>query len=75
MKTFKSNLAALWKHLSTHVALIASCAAAYWLQMSPDEQREVLALFPALKWLGPLIAFVAFVLAKGVPQPPKPPKE
>lgn len=73
---FIANLKALWTHYSTWFSMAASGAAFYWLSvMSEMDRNQVLSAFPELPWLGPLLAFVAFVILKGIPQPPKPPKE
>lgn len=68
MSTFAKNFARLYRHYSTYVALFASGAAAYWLQLSAAEQAALLNLVPALKVLAPVASFAAFLVARGMPQ-------
>lgn len=70
MNDFKNNLKRMHRYFSTWVAFLAAAAAAYWLQLTPGDQQAVLEAFPALKLLGPAVGFVAFVIARGVPQLP-----
>ncbi|MEO8296329.1 MAG: hypothetical protein ABI574_00835 [Burkholderiales bacterium] len=71
MKEFLAELRLMHKYLSTWVAFLASAAAAYWLQLSADDQQAFLAAFPLLKVVGPAAGFAAFVIARGWPQIPK----
>jgi len=71
MGQFIDNLKRLHTKISTYVALLASAAAAFWLQLTPEDQQAILASFPALKLIGPAVSFVAFVVARGIPQLPK----
>jgi len=69
--TFLSNLLRLHTYFSTWVAFLASAAAAYWLQLAPADQQAILAAYPALKLAAPVLGFIAFAVARGLPQPPK----
>lgn len=69
--TFASNLRRMPTYFSTWVAFLASAAAAYWLQLAPDDQQAILAAFPAMKLAAPVLGFIAFAVARGIPQPPK----
>lgn len=71
MDEFKTTLKRMHKLASTWVVFLASAMAAFWLQMSPDDQALLIEAFPALKLLAPGIGFAAFVVARGWPQPPK----
>lgn len=71
MEDFIAELKRIPKYFSTWVAFLASAAAAYWLQLSPDDQQAILSAVPALKLVGPAIGFAAFVVARGLPQAPK----
>ena len=71
MDDFKATLKRMHKLASTWVVFIASALAAFWLQMSPDDQAVLLDVFPALKLIAPGIGFAAFVVARGWPQSPK----
>lgn len=71
MQSFKDNFFKLYRHYSTYVAFFASGAAAYWLQMSLEEQTALLSAAPALKVLAPIVSFGAFLVARGVPQQPE----
>lgn len=68
MPSFKDNLSQLYRHYSTYVAFFASSAAAYWLQLSAEEQVALLSVAPALKFLAPIASFGAFLIARGLPQ-------
>lgn len=68
---FKAELKRLHTYLSTWVAFIASAAAAYWLQLSPAEQGQILDAIPHGRILAPALAFAAFCVARGLPQGPK----
>lgn len=69
--TFTQNLKRIHTYFSTWVAFLATCAAAYWLQLTPADQQAILDAFPALKLVAPAVGFVAFVIARGLPQIPK----
>jgi len=73
-QTTAENIAKLFTYYSTWVAAAASFVAGYWLQLSPDEQAQILAQWPVLKHYGPIFAFVAFaaarVKAQGKPEEP-----
>lgn len=70
--TFADHLRLMPRYFSTWVVFLISSAAAYWLQMSPDDQQAVLEALPALRLVAPALGFVAFVIARGIPQFPPP---
>lgn len=63
-QTTADNIAKLFTYYSTWVALLCSFVAGYWMQLSPDEQAQILAQWPTLKHYGPIFAFVAFAAAR-----------
>lgn len=65
-----NKLSTIVRHYSTWVAFMASSAAAYWLDMTPEQQAALLAAYPALKLGAPAVSFLAFMLAKALVQPP-----
>ena len=69
---FYANLRALYKHYSTYVVFIFSGLGAYWLQMPLEEQARVVEWFPLLKFAVPFSGFLSFMIARGLPQGPKP---
>lgn len=71
--TFGQNARAMWRHFSTWVAIASTTAAGVWLQLDPAQQAAILGAVPALKVIGPGLSFVAFVIAKAIPQPPREP--
>lgn len=52
---------------STYVMYFLSGLLAYWLQLSPEDQQAVFAVFPALKIIAPAIGLVSFMVARGLP--------
>lgn len=72
----KQNLKNLTKTFSFYVVAIASAVAAYWLQLSVEDQIKLQAQFPVLIQLAPLAAIITFVVARIKPQelPPAPPE-
>lgn len=74
MADLSSNLKALPTRYTTWVVVVVTAVAAYWLQLAPAEQAELLAAYPWLEHLAPLAALVSFVVARiwpqGVPTPP-----
>jgi hypothetical protein len=56
------------KSYSTYVVTVISAVIAYWLQLSPEEQAALIATYPALKVLAPLFGWIAFVIARVIPQ-------
>lgn len=68
MRTMHSNFITAWRHFSSWVVVTVTGAAAYWLQLPLAQQREVLDLFPQIKWLAPLLAIVLFFFAKSIVQ-------
>ncbi len=66
---FKANLAYAGHFATTWVATAATGAVGYWLQLPPEAQAATLASVPALKYLAPVAGLVAFIVAKGFPQP------
>ena len=71
MKEFQANIGKLYTQYSFYVVFFISGVIAYWLQMAVEEQAAVLAAFPSLKLVAPFSGFVAFMIARGVPQAPK----
>lgn len=72
----KQNLKNLPRMLSFYIVAIVSALAAYWLQLSPEDQVALQTQFPILIKLAPLAAAIAFVLARVKPQDlPQPPPE
>lgn len=53
---------------SNHVAIILAMGAAYWLQLSPEHQAEILAQYPKLKHAMPWLSFVIWYIARMIPQ-------
>jgi len=71
-RTFGQNLRLMWHHISTYVALGYATATGAWMALDPATQAMAIAAVPGLKWIAPVTAVVAFVVAKGIPQqPPK----
>ena len=68
--TFSANLRRMHRYFSTWIAFLGSAAAAYWLQLSPADQAAILDAFPALRLAAPGVGFLAFIVARGVPQFP-----
>lgn len=68
MTDFKQNIRSLYRHYSTYVAFIASSAAGYWLHLDPAAQDALLGSYPSLKLVAPTVSFVAFMIARGLPQ-------
>lgn len=68
MNTFTQNLALMCKQISSYVVLLVTGIGGWWLTLDPATQAGWLAEFPALKYVAPVSALVAFVIAKGIPQ-------
>lgn len=64
----RRNLRKLHRMLSAWVVAIASAVAMYWLQLSPEQQQELLSQFPWLIKSAPLLTMVAWVYARVKPQ-------
>lgn len=60
---------------STYVMYFLSGLLAYWLQLSPEDQAAVFAVFPALKVVAPFLGLVAFMVARGLPASEEKPNE
>lgn len=67
------NLHDLFTRYSTWVVGILMAAATYWLSLSPEEQKALTDAYPWLLKLTPAAGFVAFLIARGLPQTPKDP--
>ncbi len=65
---FRRELRGLWRLYSTWVVLIVSAAAEWWLMLPVAEQAKILAEWPNLKHLPPIVGFVAFAVARAKPQ-------
>jgi hypothetical protein len=66
-----TTLKQLFTYYSTYVAFFSASAAAYWLQLDRATQDSILAMWPSLKFIGPAVGFVSFLVARGLPQAPK----
>lgn len=72
MTALVEKLKQLHTFYSTYVMYFLTGVAMYWLQLPPDQQQAIMDSLPLLKWLGPLVGFVMFMIARGWPQPPRP---
>lgn len=70
--TLISKLKQLHMFYSTYVTWVLMGIAAWYLQLSVDQQQSIMAALPWLKVVGPLLGLVAFLVARGWPQPPHP---
>lgn len=70
MSALFAKLKLLHTFYSTYVTYLLMGIAAYWLQLSPDQQQSILASIPWLSWAGPLVGMVMFLIARGLPQKP-----
>ncbi len=68
MATTPENIANSLKMYSVWVAGIVSVVAGYWLQLPVEQQQQILAQWPALKYYSPMLAFVAFFAARVISQ-------
>ncbi|MEY4377696.1 MAG: hypothetical protein RJB26_2246 [Pseudomonadota bacterium] len=68
MATTPENIANSLKMYSVWVAGLVSMAAGYWLQLPVEQQQQILAQWPALKYYSPILAFVAFYAARVLSQ-------
>jgi len=66
--TTPENIAASLKMYSVWVAGLVSLAAGYWMQLPVEQQQQILAQWPALKYYSPILAFVAFYAARVISQ-------
>jgi hypothetical protein len=66
------DLKTLSTRYTTWVVLIVSALAAYWLQLPAAEQAALIEAYPWLKHVAPLAAVVSFLVARVIPQGPKP---
>lgn len=77
---FRKNFKSLHKMLSAWVVGIASLAAAYWLQLSPEDQQALLAEYPKMIKAAPFFTMAAWMWARSKPQrsltpPPETPND
>jgi len=68
MATTAENIAGSLKMYSVWVAGLISVAAGYWIQLPVEQQQQILAQWPALKYYSPIFAFAAFYAARVVSQ-------
>ena len=68
MATTAENIAGSFKMYSVWVAGLISVAAGYWIQLPVEQQQQILAQWPALKYYSPIFAFAAFYAARVVSQ-------
>jgi hypothetical protein len=68
MATTAENIAGSFKMYSVWVAGLISLAAGYWIQLPVEQQQQILAQWPALKYYSPIFAFAAFYAARVVSQ-------
>jgi hypothetical protein len=68
MATTAENIANSLKLYSVWVAGLISVAAGYWMQLPVEQQQQILAQWPALKYYSPILAFVAFYAARVISQ-------
>lgn len=68
MATTAENIAGSFKMYSVWVAGLISVAAGYWIQIPVEQQQQILAQWPALKYYSPIFAFAAFYAARVVSQ-------
>ena len=68
MATTAENIANSLKMYSVWVAGLISVAAGYWIQLPVEQQQQILAQWPALKYYSPIFAFAAFYAARVVSQ-------
>lgn len=68
MATTAENIAGSFKMYSVWVAGLISVAAGYWIQLPVEQQQQILAQWPALKYYSPILAFAAFYAARVVSQ-------
>jgi hypothetical protein len=62
------RLIKLLKCYSTWVVFLLVGAAAYWLQLGEEEQKQWLATYPWLRQVSPLAGLVLFIAARAKPQ-------
>lgn len=68
MATTAENIANSLKMYSVWVAGLISLAAGYWIQLPVEQQQQILAQWPQLKYYSPIFAFAAFYAARVVSQ-------
>ena len=56
MATTAENIAGSFKMYSVWVAGLISVAAGYWIQLPVEQQQQILAQWPALKYYSPIFA-------------------
>lgn len=66
--TFLSNIKALYRQYSFYVVGFISGCFAYWLRLPLEQQAAILEAVPVLKLAAPASGFIAFMIARGVPQ-------
>lgn len=74
MATTAENIANSLKMYSVWVAGLISLAAGYWMQLPIEQQQQILAQWPQLKYYSPVLAFAAFYAARVISQQ-KPPAQ
>ncbi len=68
MATTAENIAGSLKMYSVWVAGLISLAAGYWIQLPVEQQQQILAQWPQLKYYSPIFAFAAFYAARVISQ-------
>ena len=68
MATTAENIANSLEMYSVWVAGLISVAAGYWIQLPVEQQQQILAQWPALRYYSPIFAFAAFYAARVVSQ-------
>ncbi len=68
MATTAENIAGSFKMYSVWVAGLISVAAGYWIQLPVEQQQQILAQWPALKYYAPIISFAVWYAARVVSQ-------
>ena len=68
MATTAENIANSLKMYSVWVAGLISLAAGYWIQLPVEQQQQILAQWPQLKYYSPIFAFAAFYAARVISQ-------
>lgn len=67
-KQFWKNLRKMHRMASFWVMTAASGAAAYWLQLTPEEQQKLIESYPFLIKASPLISAAAWIYARAKAQ-------
>ncbi len=68
MTTTSENIAGSLKMYSTWVAMAICGLYGYWVQLPLDQQQQILAQWPALKYYAPIISFAVWYAARVVSQ-------